>query len=400
MTVSIDKNTKEPKYMQLYGRLRDGITSGLYSEGEKLPSKRDLAMENGVSVVSAEHALSLLADEGYIESRERSGHYVIFSEKEMHGQELRVQEAPGSGPSLQGPHGAPPSEGAADLSGFPSDPSEEPSKGTDPAAFPFSVFARTMRRVISEYGETLLIKSPNSGCIQLRTAISAYLAKNRGMHARPELIIIGAGAEFLYGLLVQILGRGLTYAVENPSYEKIEQVYLANDVKVDRLALGRDGILSSELRRTDADVLHISPFRSYPSGVTASASKRREYIRWAESRPKRTIIEDDFESEFSTSSKAEDTVFSLAKRGNVIYLNTFSKTVAPSIRAGYMILPEELLPLYRERAGFYSCAVPTFEQYALAEFIENGDFERHINRVRRAARKKLQDARSSEGTRK
>ncbi|MBQ1524982.1 MAG: aminotransferase class I/II-fold pyridoxal phosphate-dependent enzyme, partial [Firmicutes bacterium] len=114
----------------------------------------------------------------------------------------------------------------------------------------------------------------------------------------------------------------------------------------------------------------------------------------------RTIIEDDFESEFSTSSKAEDTVFSLAKRGNVIYLNTFSKTVAPSIRAGYMILPEELLPLYRERAGFYSCAVPTFEQYALAEFIENGDFERHINRVRRAARKKLQDARSSEGTRK
>ncbi len=271
---------------------------------------------------------------------------------------------------------------------------------TDPSPeFPFSVFAKTMRRVISDKGESLLEKSPSSGCAELRRAISSYLARSRGISASPDHIVIGAGAEYLYGLLVQILGRDLTYAIESPSYEKIEQVYLANDVKVDRLALGRDGIRSSELRRTEADVLHISPYRSYPSGVTATASKRREYIRWADSRPGRFLIEDDFESEFTPSTKAEDTVFSLSESGRAVYLNTFSKTIAPSIRAGYMILPDRLLEAYRERAGFYSCAVPVFEQYVLAQFIENGDFERHINRVRRANRKRQQDAKQSEAAR-
>ncbi|MBR0139241.1 MAG: PLP-dependent aminotransferase family protein [Firmicutes bacterium] len=365
------KKTKEPLYMQLYLKLREDITGGVFAEGEKLPSKRTLAENNGVSVVSAEHALSLLADEGYIESRERSGSFVIYSE----GENKREKSA--AGPFLPGDMGL----------------SEEAGSSRPSSPLPFSVLARTMRRVISEYGEGILVKAPSSGCPELRRALSAYLARNRGLMVSPEQIVIGAGAEYLYGLLVQILGRDLVYAVEKPSYEKIEQVYLANDVTVDRLALGSDGILSEELARTRADVLHISPYRSYPSGVTASASKRREYIRWADGKPGRYLIEDDFESEFTPLTKAEDTVFSLAEHGNVVYLNTFSKTMAPSVRTGYMVLPEGLLGLYAERAGFYSCAVPTFEQYVLAEFIENGDFERHINRVRRQNRRALQEKR-------
>ncbi len=367
-----ERKKKEPLYMQLYLRLRDDITGGVFSEGEKLPSKRTLAEKNGISVVSVEHALSLLSDEGYIESRQRCGSFVIYSEGESKRERSSLEAALPAGP------------GFADEGG-PSRPSSAP--------LPFSVLARTMRRVISEYGEGILVKGPNSGCPELRRALSAYLARNRGLMVSPEQIVIGAGAEYLYGLLVQILGRDLVYAVEKPSYEKIEQVYLANDVKVDRLALGSDGILSEELARTKADVLHISPYRSYPSGVTASASKRREYIRWADGRPGRYLIEDDFESEFTPLTKAEDTVFSLSERGNVVYLNTFSKTMAPSVRTGYMVLPEGLLGLYTERAGFYSCAVPTFEQYVLAEFIENGDFERHINRVRRQNRRALQEKR-------
>ena len=146
------------------------------------------------------------------------------------------------------------------------------------------------------------------------------------------------------------------------------------------------GYCPCRLERTDATILHITPFHSFPSGVTASASKRQEYLKWAENR-KGYIIEDNFDSELTVSKKNEDTVFSLAKHEQVIYLNTFSKTIAPSIRIGYMVLPEHLLETYREKLGFYSCSVPVFEQYVLAELMASGDFERHINRVRRARRR-------------
>jgi GntR family transcriptional regulator/MocR family aminotransferase len=152
------------------------------------------------------------------------------------------------------------------------------------------------------------------------------------------------------------------------------------------LKMGGDGILSSELAGTDAGVLHVTPFHSYPSGVTASASKRWEYLAWA----KRTggyIIEDNYDSELTVSAKNEDTLFSLSGEGRVIYLNTFSRTIAPSMRVGYMVLPEKLLEAFEEKVGFYSCTVPVFEQYVLAELLSDGSFERHVNRIRRQRRK-------------
>ena len=133
-------------------------------------------------------------------------------------------------------------------------------------------------------------------------------------------------------------------------------------------------------------MLHISPYRSFPSGVTASASKRREYLQWA-ARGERFIVEDDFESEFSLLRKPEETVFARAENQNVVYLNTFSRTVSPSIRVGYMVLPTKMLEIFQRKAGFYSCPVPAFEQYVLATLLENGDFERHINRIRRQERR-------------
>ncbi|MDD6011546.1 MAG: aminotransferase class I/II-fold pyridoxal phosphate-dependent enzyme, partial [Oscillospiraceae bacterium] len=177
-----------------------------------------------------------------------------------------------------------------------------------------------------------------------------------------------------------------TYALENPSYDKISRVYIANGVNYEMLKMGKDGIKSDELRKSQATVLHITPFNSFPSGVTATASKRREYILWAKERGG-YIIEDNYESELTVSKKNEDTVFSLSHQGPVIYLNTFSKTIAPSIRVGYMVLPEEMLGEFESKLGFYSCTVPVFEQYVLAELIQSGSFERHINRVRRIKRK-------------
>ena len=208
------------------------------------------------------------------------------------------------------------------------------------------------------------------------------------MTVRPEQVVIGSGAEYLYSLIVQLLGNDRIFALEDPCYDKIQLVYRANSIQCESLPLGPDGIPSLALEETNATVLHITPFNSFPSGITASASKRYEYIRWAEQR-NGYIIEDNYDSELTVSKKNEDTVFSLSKHGSVIYLNTFSNTIAPSIRVGYMILPERLLNQFEEKLGFYSCTVPVFEQYVLAELLQTGDFERHINRVRRAKRKGL-----------
>ena len=352
-----ENRSQLPAYLRLYDQLRERIVAGDYEYGIRMPSKRQLAEESGLSVVTVEHALALLCDEGYLEARERSGHYVLFRETE----------------------GFVPENAPAPVS-----PARSEGERAD---FPMSVLSRTMRRVISDLGPQLLERCPSQGSPELRTALSRYLGRARGIRVSPEQILIGSGAEYLYGLIVQALGRDRLYAVEDPSYEKIRQVYAAHGASVELLPLGRDGVSAEALSATRADVLHITPYRSYPSDVTATAAKRREYIRWAD-RGDRYIVEDDFTSEFSTSSKPEDTVFSLSRRGNVLYMNTFTRTVAPSLRMGYLVLSEPMAALFRERVGFYSCTVPVFEQYVLARLIESGDYERHIRRTRRRLRKK------------
>ncbi len=355
MKYTVDLTSKHSAYLQLYRQLRDDITNSVYLFGEKLPSKRLLADETGVSVITVQHAYEILCDEGYIEAKERSGYFVTYRKDEF----------------------LPTSESAVNLPILP--------QVHDDEEFPLSVFAKTLRNTISKYGEKLLVKAPNFGVLELRHAIKTYLARSKGILVEAEQIVIGSGAEYLYGLIVQFFGRDKRYAIEDPSYEQIRSVYRANGASIDLLKMGSDGILTSELRRTDAEILHVTPFRSFPSGVTASASKRREYINWAVERGG-VIIEDDFDSEFTVSTKHEDTVFSLEPTRSVIYFNTFTKTVAPSMRVGYMVLPRDLVGRFSERMGFYSCTVPTFEQYVLAELLIGGDFERHINRVRRRRR--------------
>ena len=186
---------------------------------------------------------------------------------------------------------------------------------------------------------------------------------------------------------MQLLGKDRIFGLENPSYEKIRKVYEANGVQCDLLKMGADGIKTSELEKTKATVLHITPFNSYPSGITAGVSKRQEYLKWAKKR-NAVIIEDNYAAELTVSMKNDDTVFSMAETCEVLYLNTFSETIAPSMRVGYLVLPETMLSEFEKKLGFYSCTVPVFEQYVLAELINSGDFERHINRVRRERRKK------------
>ena len=177
-----------------------------------------------------------------------------------------------------------------------------------------------------------------------------------------------------------MLGRENTVALESPSYEKIRAVYTANGAVCDMLSMDGEGIRPEELERTLAKILHVTPFNSFPSRITASAERRAQYLRWARGCGA-VIIEDDYDSEFAINGKAPRTLFAQTEDENVIYLNTFSKTIAPSLRAGYMILPERLLPLYKEKVGFYSCTVPMLEQFFLAEWLDSGEFERTISRI-------------------
>lgn len=363
MRYQVDRNSKTTAYLQLYEALREDIIRGLYTYGTKLPSKRILAEETGVSVITASHAYELLVEEGYLQSREKSGYFVSYREKEFYETEPDRETAEESRSTDADPSPYP--HGAAQLS--------------------YGIFAKTMRKTIADYGERILERSPNQGIEPLRTEISRYLARNIGIQASPEQIIIGAGAEYLYSLVAQLLADRKSVAIENPSYTKIRQVYEHSGLTVEALPLGKTGILSSKLSATKAGILHVTPFHSYPSNVTADISKKNEYLDWA-SKENRILVEDNYDSELTVSKKMENTLYSLSKQENVIFLNTFSKTIAPAVRIGYMVLPGQLAALFRERLGFYSCTVPVFEQYVLYELLRSGDFERHLNKVRRKLR--------------
>ena len=358
MTYTIDKNGKVPAYLQLYRFFVRDIAAGVYPYGSRLPSKRMIAEETGVSVITAEHALTLLMEEGYVRSRERSGVYVIYRDEDFLGEMGKPEEAP------------PEKEHAEHISG----------------EFPFSVLAKTMRKVLLDYGEKILVKSPNHGCPELREEICRYLGRSRGISVLPSQVIIGSGAEYLYGLIAQLLGTDQIIAVENPSYKKIREVYEAMGITCDALNMKPDGIATEELERTKARILHVTPFNSFPSGVTAGISKKLEYLRWAGKRGG-ILVEDNYDSELTVSRKIEEPLFSMDTAGNVIYLNTFSRTLAPSMRIGYMILPARLEETFNRKLGFYSCTVPIYDQYVLAELLKSGDFERHLNRVRRKRRR-------------
>lgn len=352
-------------YLKIYNTYKNAIIDGTYPYQSKLPSKRTTADDFGVSLITVEHAYELLLEEGYIMAKERSGYYVSYTKDTF----LTA--------SLDNSHEADPGDGSSKVS----DTTPSPIAGE----ISYDLYSKTARRVMSTYSSEILLRSPNGGTNRLRNVLCDYLSRSRGIHTEPNRIIIGSGAEYLYNMIIKLLGRELTYAIESPSYQKIQQIYESEGISPLLLSLGNDGIKSDALWKSTAEVLHITPYRSFPSGVTASASKKSEYLRFSNER-NAYIIEDDFESEFTPSRKSVDTLLSLPSSDKVIYINTFTKTLSASLRTAYMIIPDSLIPVYEEKLSFYACPVPTLEQYIIAELIENGSFERHINRIRRINR--------------
>ena len=358
LTYELKKSPGVPLYEALYRCIRGDILSGKLAAGEKLPSKRALADHLEISKVTVEGAYNQLLSEGYLRSEEKVGYFVEQVEQ-VHTAAVRIL--------------APPEEHTQ----WPVD-----LTANGPAAgFPFSVWMRLQRQVMLDYGDRLLAPMHNQGYPELRVAIARHLSQFRNMQVAPENILVGAGTDFLYNLLLQLLGRDKVYAVEDPGYHKIRRIYAAGGVECIPAKMDEQGVMPQLLGR--AQVLHISPSHHFPTGTVTPVRRRQQLLEWAAAGEDRWLIEDDYDSEFRFNAHPVPSLQAMDRKGRVIYMNTFSKTLAPSIRISYMVLPHDLMLRFRQQLGFYGCTVPSFEQCTLARFLEEGHFEKHINRMRK-----------------
>ena len=356
-TYTLDRSGASPLYEQLYRALKADILSGALPGGSRLPSGRALAEHLGLSRVTVETAYAQLLAEGYLTSRPRAGYFV---------EQLTPQELP---PRVSEPEAQP--------------PEPETAQSRSAQLFPFSVWARLMRGVLLDRRQELLRPAPDAGLPALRQAVAAELYRQRGVHVSPEQVYISAGAEYFYNLLIQFFGHGRVYALENPGHRKIARVYQANQVAVRPIGMDADGVIPELLEQSGAEVLHISPSHHYPTGTVTPITRRQALMRWLTAQPGRYLIEDDYDSEFRFSGLPIPTIQSMDRSGRVIYMNTFSRTISPSLRISYMILPRTLLPQWQAAMGFYSCTVPSFEQMTLTRFLAEGYFEKHLSRMKK-----------------
>ena len=364
LTITLEPHGAQPLYEQLYRGIRHKIEQGALAAGERLPSKRALAAHLKVSVVTVEGAYGQLLAEGYLRSEPKRGFFV---------QPFEAQSAPAAIPAR-------PSAAASVKEK--SIPYDFTTNAVDTARFPFSTWARLMREVLTQEDSGLLAASHPQGVEELRQAIVRYLGDFRGIQAEPEQIVVGAGSEYLTGLLTQLLGREGGYGVENPGYTKTQRILTSCGATVRPLPLDGQGLRVDALEEAGVRVVHVTPSHHYPLGIIMPVARRQALLRWAEAAPDRYILEDDYDSEFRFSGRPIPALQSLDGGERVVYLNTFAKSLAPSLRISYMVLPPHLLERWRRDFWFYSSTVPSFEQYALARFMERGHFERHLNRTR------------------
>ena len=364
LTYSFENIGHTPLYEHLYKCIKNDIMNGTLPAGTKLPSKRSFASNLGVSAITVENAYAQLLSEGYIYSRPKKGYYVSTFSRSL----LPPQAMPEMAVAL--PETRP--VFFADFS----------SNQTRPDNFPFSVWAKLMRETMQERNSELMTKPPCGGIFELREAIASHLKQFRDMQVQPEQIFVGAGTEYLYGLLVQLLGFDKVYAIENPGYEKIAQIYESYQVRRRFIDMDDCGIRMDRLEESGADVVHISPSHHFPTGIITPVSRRYELLGWAAKSDSRYIIEDDYDSEFRLTGKPIPALQSIDLMEKVIYINTFSKSLTSTMRISYMVLPPGLAQRFLEQMSFYSCTVSNFEQYALMRFIREGYLEKHINRMR------------------
>ena len=364
LTYNFSNIGSDSLYEYLYKCIKNDILLGNIRPGEKLPSKRTFAKNLGISVITVENAYAQLVAEGYLYSMPKRGFYAADLEIEDSMRDAVPKEI------LQVANGE--TSYFADFS----------SNQTDSEIFPFTIWTRTVRAVLNDNRIQLMINSPCAGILKLRSAIVKYLREFRGMQVLPEQIIVGAGTEYLHNLLIQLLGNDLVYGVEDPGYHKIARIYESMKVRYEPVPLDQDGVSVQELEKRSVDIIHTSPSHHFPTGTVMPVSRRYELLGWAAKSDHHYIIEDDYDSELRLGGKPFPTLQSIDVSDKVIYMNTFTKTLASTVRISYMVLPQTLAERFYRELSFYSCTVSNFEQYTLAKFIQEGYFEKHINRMR------------------
>lgn len=353
----------QPLYEFLYECLREDIQRGVLPAHSKLPSKRELARDNGISVKTVMNAYDQLVLEGYLISREKSGYFVAGIEAMP-----KYHPEPVEYPKIYVED-----DWFADFT----------ANNSVYGKFPFSMWRKVMREVLTEYDLELVRRAHFLGVEELREEIAGYLLRSRRMRVSPECVIIGASIEYLYGRLIKLLPEASVYGVENPGYKKIPRIYEEYGLNWKYIDMDEQGISMGSLRESKASVVHVSPDHHYPLGTVMSAARRQELLSWAEEEPERYIIEDDYDCEFRYRARPISPLQVMDRNHRIIYMNTFSKTLAPAIRISYMILPERLMVRYIQTANFYSNTASSCEQYALARFIREGYFERHLSRMKK-----------------
>ncbi len=375
LTYSFENIESESMYEHLYRCIKRDILQKKLKSGEKLPSKRTFAKNLGVSTITVESAYAQLVAEGYLYTLPKRGYYVCDLEK--------GEEPPPPRPKQELPRQPVRRTYWADFVGS--------SVAKD--MFPFSVWVKLLRDVTAGEDEATLLTDTSAGGIrQLRQAISDHLYQFRGMSIDPEQIVVGAGTEYLYSVLIQLLGRDRGYAMEDPGYLRLSKIYEKNDVRVCHIPMDASGIIPEKLEESGAEILHITPSHHFPTGIVMPVSRRYEFLSWASKGENRYIIEDDYDCEFRLSGRPIPTLQSIDVMEKVIYINTFSKSLAPAFRISYLVLPKHLVTRFYETLGFYSGTVSCLEQMTLARFLSEGYFEKHINRMRnhyRTVRDKL-----------
>ncbi len=371
---NLEQRGEASLYEYVYQQIRDDIVAGRIAAGEHLPSKRAFASHLGISVITIENAYSQLVAEGYICSKPRRGYYAC---------ELPDTPVLASAAEDADRDTAPASFGVHDSYGQPEQFAPLSPSALEAARLWQSALRATLT---SEDEREIFSPAPAQGIARLRCAIAHHLRGTRGMNVNPDNIVIGAGAQLLDTMLVQLLGADKTYAVEDPGYLRLTRIYQAMGCEVRHIPLDGEGVNLGELLDAGADVLHLMPSHQYPTGLVTSIARRYALLSWAAERPGRYLIEDDFDCEFRLAGKPIPALASIDAAQSVIYTNTFSKSLSSALRLAYMVLPDELMERFRRELGFYASSVSSVDQVALARLLESGDYERHVNRVRVRAR--------------
>ena len=368
MTIRLRTDSDKCLYQQIYEHIRQEIREGKLLAGERLPSTRSLAEYLQVARSTVDYAYDQLLSEGYIEAKPYKGYFVCRLEGIFTMEQREMTEPEVTRPDSQ-EDGA---QAQIDFSPY----------GIDMTGFPFGVWKRITKNILNDSNSELFAQGEPQGDYDLRMTISRYLHSSRGVNCRPEQIIVGAGNDYLLLLLEKILGRHVGIAMENPTYKRAYRIFQSFAYRIYTVDMDDKGMRADRLLELPVRAAYVMPSHQYPTGAVMTIGRRAELLRWAEKEPDRYLIEDDYDSEFRYRGKPIPSLQSSDKRGKVIYIGTFSKAIAPAIRVSYMVLPESLLEVYRRDCSFYSCTVSRIDQRILNEFIRDGYFERHLNKMR------------------